>query len=207
MENNNSNMLFVKGTTDNNELVIISFAGNYLSIGGIPPFEYLNFLNKYFPEHDKYFFIDTNKLWYHKGISNLSTDIESTNDFINNILQKYKKSIFIGNSAGGYASILFGSLLNIDKVIAFIPQTNLMNQKNDNLNQKYLNLKEHINNKTKYFIYGDNKILDENNLHCVSHCKNLENIVNVQINYIENLDLRKLRDNGDLLNILNNIII
>ncbi len=103
-ENNyDGNMLFVKGTNDNNELVILSFGGSALSMGGILPFEFLNFLNKNFPEYDKYFFIDKYIYWYHKGIKNISSDIESTKLFIEKIIQKYNKSIFIGTSAGGYA--------------------------------------------------------------------------------------------------------
>ena len=34
-----------------------------------------------------------------------------------------KRVIFLGNSAGGYAAIIFGLLLKIDKVITFLPQT------------------------------------------------------------------------------------
>ena len=33
----------------------------------------------------------------------------------------------MGVSAGGYASILFGSLCNVSSVIAFIPRTKLIN--------------------------------------------------------------------------------
>ena len=34
-----------------------------------------------------------------------------------------KRVVFLSNSSGGYAAILFGLLLKIDKVIAFSPQT------------------------------------------------------------------------------------
>ncbi len=47
---------------------------------------------------------------------------------------------------------------------------------------------------------------DEYDLHCISHCKNLENIDNVFLNYFDNFDLKRLRDNGKLLNLLNDVI-
>jgi esterase/lipase len=38
-------------------------------------------------------------------------------------INKYDNICFIGNSMGGYAAILFGTLLNIDNIISFAPQT------------------------------------------------------------------------------------
>ena len=73
----------------------------------------------------KMFVRDLNTMFFYKGIYE--------EDAVNNILdmKRYlsqkliesgaKKIAFIGNSAGGYASLLFGKLLNVDEIHAFSP--------------------------------------------------------------------------------------
>ena len=60
--------------------------------------------------------------------------LDDTIEFIKSKItaKKYNKIIGIGCSAGGYAAILFGHLLNFDKVIAFSPQT-VLNEKKETL--------------------------------------------------------------------------
>ena len=69
--------LFIKGNSNKNKL-IVSFGGQGLSVGQIPPFEFLNYLKEYIPDIDKIFIIDNNQCWYHKGLKSLTTDIPST---------------------------------------------------------------------------------------------------------------------------------
>ena len=54
-----------------------------------------------------------------------SNHIEKVLDYLKNIISEhqYHKICFLGNSMGGYAAILFGTILDIDVVIAFAPQT------------------------------------------------------------------------------------
>ncbi|MCK4524341.1 hypothetical protein KAU15_05390, partial [candidate division WOR-3 bacterium] len=64
-----------------------------------------------------------------------------------------KQIITIGSSAGGYAAILFGDLLNAEHIIAFAPQISIslfLENTQQDCNPIYF---EHINNKTinKYF--------------------------------------------------------
>ncbi len=184
------------------DTLIVSFAGDALQFGGIPPFEFYQFLNKHFSNLDKYFFIDHNRKHYHKGIVGISKNIEETLQYLKNIIKNYKKVIFIGNSAGGYAAILFGSLLNVNIIIAFIPQTIL--KLNSDFDEKYLNLKDIINNYTKYYIYGDLSARDS--LHHINHINNLEGFSNINIIKKNCVKLKEMRNSGELVEIFKNII-
>ena len=186
----------------NSDTIIISFGGNAQQFLQILPFEFLNFLNKHFEDFDKYFYIDKNKAHYHKGIEGISNNINETTEYLKNIINKYKKVIFLGTSAGGYAAILFGSLLKVNTVAAFMPQTIL--EKEEKYDEKYLNLKKFINKETKYFIYGNLSSTDK--LHHINHLINLENIKNVYLFKRETLKIKEMRDSGELLKILDNII-
>ena len=128
---------------------------------------------------DLYFYIDKKQCWYHKGIDGITNNIEDTVLYLNSIIKKsnYKKILFMGVSAGGYASILFGSLCNINNDIAFIPRTRLINP----LNEKYGDLKNIINNQTKFLLYGDTNVQNKNDNHHISQCNNLECFKNVKI--------------------------
>ena len=53
-----------------------------------------------------------------------------THSFLKREFAKYNKVICTGISAGGYASLLFGSLLKVNCVIAIIAQTDLQYVKN-----------------------------------------------------------------------------
>ena len=137
----------IKNSSEN---LIICFGGMALKMGGILPFEFLNYLSKTFQKNtDLYFYIDKKQCWYHKGIDGITENIEDTVLYLNNIIKKsnYKKILFMGVSAGGYASILFGSLCNVSSVIAFVPRTKLINP----INKKYGDLKLIVNNQTDSF--------------------------------------------------------
>ena len=192
--------LFIKGTSQNNTELIISFAGNAVRYGGIPQFEFVNSLNKIYPNCDKLFYLDKTSRFYINGIQTISKSIEETTQYISSKIKDYKKVCFIGISAGGYASILYGSLLNIYYVLAFIPQTNLEIRKNifDKDNIKYINLKNYINNKTKYKLIGNKNITDNNDIHCIQQCDNIKDFENVNIIYKEKVNMREIRDSGEL---------
>ena len=188
----------------NNDLLIISFGGCALKLGGILPFECLKSLTIWFPNANLRFIVDKNHAHYHKGIDGISTTISETKVFLEKIISGYKKVVFIGISAGGYAAILFGSLLHISYVISFVPQTILKN--NDIYEKKYNNLASVINNSTQYFIYGDTSITNTADLHHIRHVKNIEQFENVHITYIDRISLPKMRDNGQLEQIITSCI-
>lgn len=104
-------------------LIIVSFGGINNQMG-IPVFEFFNMMNN--KNCTKIFIKDIKQSWYLLGIEG-TCDINSTVNKLLEILEslhyRNKKVIFLGNSAGGYAAILFGLLLKVDKVVAFSPQT------------------------------------------------------------------------------------
>lgn len=191
---------------NNNNYLIVCFGGNALQFGGILPFEFLNYLSSIYTDCDLLFYIDKNHCWYHKGIQGITNNIDDTILYLNKIIKdgNYEKVIFMGTSAGGYASILFGSLCdNVNNVISFIPQTILDNP----IDLKYSNLKYIINKNTKYIICGDTSIQDKNNNHHILHCENIECFSNVKIIKTNGVNLKQLRDNGSIKKIINDILL
>ena len=190
-----------------NKNLIICFGGMALQFGLIPPFEFLKYLSSLYTNiYDLIFYIDHHQCWYHKGIKNITDNIDETTLYLNNLIKdgNYQKTIFMGTSAGGYAAILFGSLCdNVDHVISFTPQTIL--KKPINLN--YSDLKNIINKNTKYILYGDIKIKDINHWHHISHCRNIECFTNVELIEINDINLKKLRDTNVIKNLLDLLIL
>lgn len=188
---------------DNKRVLIVAFGGSQCFLGQwcmkmprtIIPFEFMRILTRLFPNYDKKFIVDLNQCWYHKGIEGFTTNISETTDYLEKIISGYEKVVFIGTSSGGYAAILFGSLLNISTVIAFIPQTILTRE---NLDEKYKNIKNMINDTTTYHVYGDTSFKDKNNIHHISHVENIREFKNVHIVTKHVLSLPAMRDSGEL---------
>lgn len=192
---------------NNSENLIVCFGGMINSFLLSPPFEFLNFLSKTYKKNvDLYFFIDKHQSWFHKGIQGIANNIDDCALYIKNIMNKknYKKTIFMGSSAGGYASILFGSLCNVSNVLAFIPRTRHEHRMTD---PKYNSLKNVINNNTEYLFIGDSSITDKNDNHHISHCYELGDLQNVKIISYFGVHLKHLRDSGEIKKILDNILI
>jgi hypothetical protein len=194
---------YFKIEVPNSETLIVSFAGHALLFGGIPRFEFVNFFNKNFENINKHFYIDKFRTCYHKGIFGLSNNIDETVEYLKNEIKQYKNVIFLGVSAGGYAAILFGSLLNINSIIAFTPQTF---RRDKYIDEKYRDISQYINNVTKYYIYGNLSVTDIKDTHHISQCERISNHSNVYITRVKNFNLKKMRDSGELSTILNKII-
>lgn len=190
-----------------NKNLIICFGGLALQFGGILPFEFLNYLSSTYTNNvDLVFFVDKHQCWYHKGIKDITDNINDTVIYLNTIINNgdYTKIIFMGVSAGGYASILFGSLCNnVTNVISFIPQTILTNP----INLDYSNLNPIINNNTKYILYGETSVTNINHFHHISQCENIECFANVEIIKKYTINLKEMRDNGDIKKIIDDILI
>ncbi len=192
---------------NNNKKLIISFGGSALQFGQIPPFEFLRYLSSNYKEEcDLIFYVDKKGCWYHKGIKDISNNISETVLYLNKTIKNgnYEKVIFMGVSAGGYAAILFGSLCDsVNNVISFMPQTILKNP----IDSNYIDLKNVINSSTKYLLYGNTTIIDTNNLHHILHCENIECFNNVKVVKRECCYLPRLRDNGVLKEIIDNVLL
>lgn len=184
--------------------LLVSFAGHGLKYGGVPKIEFSNFLKKHFSHIDAQFYVDCNCKCYHNGIQGVTNNIDETVEYLKDKFKNYERVICLGVSAGGYAAILFGSLLNVDTVIAFIPPTILRRK---TLDEKYRDLAHHINTTTKYHLFGDVNVCDEDSFHHVSHCERISMFPNVHIIKICDIHLATMRNNGVLLDIMTKIIV
>lgn len=120
---------------NNSDKLLIIFSG----MGGNnqpPTFIFYNFLKSY--KCDKLFIRDLSYTWY---LNNINFGNEKENHFQNllnfiNGFRKYRhKSLYtIGCSSGGYAAILYGHYLNVNKCISFAPQTCLNLEKKKEMN-------------------------------------------------------------------------
>jgi pimeloyl-ACP methyl ester carboxylesterase len=116
-----------------NKSVEIDLSANgsnlYIFFGGIaariamPRFEFYN--SAKIMDENKIFIRDFAQCWYQDGLPGISKDINGTARYIQRQMDEVKpeKTFFVGNSMGGYAAILFASLIGNGEVVAFAPQT------------------------------------------------------------------------------------
>ena len=72
--------------------------------------------------------------------------------------------------------------------------------------KKYFNIKNYINKVTKYTLYGNLSEKNKNSNHHISQCENLEEFLNVNVIKLEKINMKTLRDNGTIKQIIDNII-
>jgi hypothetical protein len=140
---------------------------------------------------------DTTGNFFFNGIDGTYDSMEKVLSKLSEYISGYTKTIFIGNCGGGHASILYGTMLNVDNVIGFNPTTYLdqttllLNEdgREDRLNFlnqsiEYLNLKPYLDNKvydTKiYSIVAQNTDTDRH----VKQSNNISTCPNVNIEFI-----------------------
>lgn len=103
----------------------------YVFFGGmaagivIPPFEFYRAAS--ILDQHKLFLRDFGQCWYHAGLVDASHDLRSTAVWLRDRIDILapRRTVFVGNSMGGYAALLFASLLGAGDVVAFAPQTYL----------------------------------------------------------------------------------
>ena len=113
-----------KRIVENSEILVVAFSGMATKLS-MPPAEFMKtFLSK---NLSVIFIKDFWQCWYQKGLLGLTNNIDETVSFLKQEILNIspKKVIFVGTSAGGYASIIFGILLNVDEILSFSPQTYL----------------------------------------------------------------------------------
>lgn len=71
---------------------------------------------------------DAYQCWYYRGIRGFSKNYKETIEKLKEYIKQYniKKLIITGSSAGGYASLYFGTCLNADYIICFSPQVDII---------------------------------------------------------------------------------
>ena len=171
---------------------------------------------------DKLFIRDIKREFYLNGLKNTTKNFQETIDLIKELtsVKNYRKIVAIGASAGGFAAILYGQLLNFSKVIAFNPQTvlsiemetvlkdktysrlcaNLRNLNiSDTLYQNCLNLKNLIPFKTKVDLHCSNlSTVDKKHAEFIEH----ENCKLIKYQSSSHLIAQQLRESGKLKSII-----
>jgi hypothetical protein len=183
--------------------IVLSFSGHGLKFGGVPRPEFHNFLSKNFPTVDISLLVDYNCRCYHQGLKGITSNVDETAKYIQNIISEYQKVVFVGVSAGGYAAILFGSLLKVNYVIAITPQTKLKALFFDDL---YRDITNRINSTTNYILVADTSVEHPEHMHHVSHCERIEHHENVVVLRKNKVDVAKMRDDGSLYDLFQNVI-
>jgi len=70
---------------------------------------------------------DPTRVWYHRGVPGFGDSIDAVAGSLQKLIseQHAERVIALGSSAGGYAALVFGTLLAADLVLCFAPQTML----------------------------------------------------------------------------------
>ena len=133
-EQETTDISYVKVGDDNKKL-IVSFAGN-----AKPYFQRKTSLMtlKYERNDFDVLYLRNQYKWYLGGLNGIGKNINCTIAFLKKEFSKYDKVVCTGSSAGGYASLLFGSLLKVNKVITVNAQTDLQYVKTK-INHRKLN--------------------------------------------------------------------
>jgi SAM-dependent methyltransferase len=68
---------------------------------------------------------DLQQAWYHRGIPGHGATIAETADALSSLIARHdvERVVTMGASAGGYAALLFGALLDAEQALCFAPQT------------------------------------------------------------------------------------
>ncbi len=109
-------------TDADSDVLLVAFGGLNRQIG-IPPFEFMRLTGE--EPVKKLFVRDPRQAWYHRGLPGYSDTLEQTVSVLREHTAGAARTVLTGNSAGGYAALLFGVLLEADAVVCFAPQTTL----------------------------------------------------------------------------------
>ncbi len=201
--------------------MLIAFGGMSGALG-MPPFEFLSATGGL--QTSRIFVRDLAQAWYHRGIPGLGSTIDEAAAGIWRLLESRppKRLVVAGTSAGGYAALVFGTLLGADVVLSIVPQTvvdhELMHAMGDDrwdsqlgdlmasgaLDQRWSDLRRDLpsvrRRHTRYEVYFDPHVdLDRR------HAERLANVSGVQLNHAQGEHgclARNLRESGELERIL-----
>jgi hypothetical protein len=107
---------------DDSRTLLVAFGG-MLGRMGIPPFEFFRLAGGI--PVKRLFVRDLHQAWYHRGLPGYGTTLTSVAQSLRELIGRYDvdRLVVTGNSAGGYAALVFGTLLDADVVLCFAPQT------------------------------------------------------------------------------------
>lgn len=141
---------------------------------------------------------DPHHAWYQRGLPSVGNDLQTIARFIETKIEESgaKDVRFIGNCKGGFAALLFCSLLKRGKAIAFVPQTFLSPERQDeDPRQPYL-IEDMYKHRTGQHIYDLKPWMQQHspeiradifvgsNPFDLNHARELEGFPNIKINYL-----------------------
>lgn len=102
--------------------LLIAFGGMRGQLG-MPTFEFFKATGGI--PVKRLFVRDLRQAWYHRGIPGHGSSVEEVAESLRELIARHhvERLVVAGNSAGGYAALLFGTLLGADTVLGFAPQT------------------------------------------------------------------------------------
>jgi hypothetical protein len=102
--------------------VLVTFGG-LGAFGGEPSFEFGSVTREIAVK--RMFVRDPHQSWYHQGVPRHGRSVTGVAQSLHEVLGKhdFERLVMTGNSAGGYAALVFGTLLGADTVLSFAPQT------------------------------------------------------------------------------------
>lgn len=103
------------------DTLLITFGGIAQGIG-VARFEFCRILEGV-PAKTMYI-RDVSQSWYHGHLPGVGVGVEALREAIAGVREDAgsKRVVCVGNSMGGYAALLLGSLVRADRVVAFAPQ-------------------------------------------------------------------------------------
>jgi acetyl esterase/lipase len=201
--------------------LLLAFGGMNLRIG-MPPFEFLSQTGDI--PVKRLFVRDFNQSWYHRGMPGYGDSLISVSESLREMLADHEldRLVVAGASAGGYAALVFGTLLGADTVLCFSPQTildlDVLDRMGDHrwdeqlkpliahhaLDRSWVDLRSALalahNGHTRYRVYFDDSAAADR-----AHAERLLRVPETRLYRFgrgDHMLVRNLRDSGALARIL-----
>ncbi|HEX5224514.1 MAG TPA: hypothetical protein VFW29_05235 [Solirubrobacteraceae bacterium] len=107
---------------DSSTTLLVAFGGMRGEFG-MPFFEFSTLTENF--QVKRLFLRDLRQAWYHRGMPGHGDSLLDVAAALRRLVdaQQPERLIVAGNSAGGYAALVFGTLLGAERVLCFSPQT------------------------------------------------------------------------------------
>jgi hypothetical protein len=100
--------------------LVVAFGGLWGGLGEVPVFEFRRTLSSIGSKCA--YLRDHYRAWYHRGVVGIGPDVDTVAAWLQRLSSGHRPVVTIGNSAGGYAALLFAALIGCE-AHAFSPQT------------------------------------------------------------------------------------